>query len=330
MAGVLKKFTRGEVIIAEGSVGTNVYIVRSGRVEVFKNSTSGALQLATLGSNEVFGEMSLIDERFSRRAASVRAIEDSEIIILDREGFENYIKGASTGISNLIKRLSSRLRETNDIISHAGLDPQNLPKAIKLTQADNGEGRLTDDQLAESVDAAVNLQLLPKKFLKGQTLIRENAEAMSLFLLRSGTVRVFKTVAGEEVEIDDLTVNEVFGEISAFDEGVRFFTVKALDDGEAVVFSKKQMDEMLRKAPLELFLILDCIVMKLKRISLRFLESLETDVLRKRDLAAKDEEILRLTREKEELTVQTEQLQDKVEQLSSQIKKLQPQQQSGN
>ncbi len=326
MAGVLKKFTRGEVIIAEGSVGTNVYIVRSGRVEVFKNSSTGALQLATLGANEVFGEMSQIDERFSRRTASVRAIEDCEIIILDREGFDNYLKGTSAGISNLIKRLSNRLRETNDIISHAGLDPRNLPKAIKLTKADNGEGRLTDDQLAESVNAAVDLQLLPKKFSKGQTLIRENAEAMSLFMLKSGTVRVFKTVAGEEVEIDDLTVNEVFGEISAFDEGVRFFTVKALDDGEAVVFSKRQMDEMLRKAPLELFLILDCVVMKLKRTSLRYLESLEKEVIHKREITSKDEEISRLSSEKEELARQVKELTGKVEQLNDQIRKLQPQQ----
>ena len=137
-------------------------------------------------------------------------------------------------------------------------------------------------------------------------------------------MRVFKKVAGEEVEIDDLTVNEVFGEISAFDDGMRFFTVKALENGEAVVFSKKQMDEMLRKAPLELFLILDCIVGKLKRTSLRFLESLEQVVMQKRDIDARDKQIASLQAEKDNLTQQVEQLNDKVQQLSTQIKKLQP------
>jgi CRP-like cAMP-binding protein len=324
MAGVLKKFTHGEVIIAEGSVGVNVYIVRSGRVEVFKNSPGGAIQLATLGANEVFGEMSLIDERFSRRTASVRALEDSEIIILDREGFEAYLKGASTGISNLIKRLSNRLRETNDIISRAGFDVQNLPKAIKLTQANDGEGRLTDDQMAEAMDAAVDLQLLPKKFRKGQTLVREAAEAMSIFLLKSGSVRVYKNVAGAEVEIDDLTINEVFGEISAFDNGVRFFTVKALEDGEAVVFSKKQMDEMLRKAPLELYLILDCIVMKLKRTSLRFLETLEKEITLERDMGHKEQQLAAAKQENESLRKQTADLASQVEQLRRKLKKYEP------
>ncbi|OGG05388.1 MAG: hypothetical protein A3F83_15430 [Candidatus Glassbacteria bacterium RIFCSPLOWO2_12_FULL_58_11] len=270
MPGVLKTFNRGEVIIAEGTVGKSVYIVRSGKVEVFKNSPGGPVQLATLGVNEVFGEMSLIDDRFSRRTASVRAIEDSEIIILDRKGFDHYIQNASPGIFNIVKRMAKRLRETNDIISRAGGDLNNLPKALKMGQ--EGEGKLTFDQMSESVEAAVDLNLLPKKFKKDQVLIKENSDAMSLFLLKEGSVQVYKGTVDGEVEIDSLCANEVFGEISMFDEGKRFFTVKALEDGEAVVFSKKQMDEMLRKSPLELFLILECMTQKLKRSTLRFLE----------------------------------------------------------
>jgi CRP-like cAMP-binding protein len=109
---------------------------------------------------------------------------------------------------------------------------------------------------------------------------------MSLFLLKDGTVKVFKTVGGKEVEIDTLGTNEVIGEISMFEEGKRFFTVRALEDGEAVVFSKKQMDEMLRKAPLELFLILECMSQKLKRTTLSSLEKLEENEKLKEENAA--------------------------------------------
>jgi len=298
MAGVLKKFKKGEVIIAEGTVGKSLYIVRSGKVQVIKNSPTGPVQLAVLGPNEVFGEMSLIDERFSRRTASVRALEDSEIIILDSHGFENYLKKASPGISNLIKRLAKRLRETNDIISRAGVDLHNLPKATKASPDQDKEQKLTYDQLSESVEAAVNLNLLPKPFKKDQILIKENASAMSLFLLKGGTVKVFKNVGDKEVEIDQLCINEIFGEISMFDEGKRFFTVKAVEDGEAVVFSKKQMDEMLRKAPLELFLIMECMSQKLKRTTLRFLEQyVENDKL-KAEINKLKEELKQLKEEK--------------------------------
>ena len=245
MPGLLKKYSRGEVIIAEGTVGKSLYIVRSGRVEVFKSTPNGPMQLATLGPNEVFGEMSLIDDRFSHRTASVRSIEDTEIFILDRKSFDNYLQQASPGIFNLIKRLAKRLRETNDIISKAGVGLHNLPKAVKMDEGKKGEPKLTYDQMVESVEAAVELNLLPKKFKKDQVLIKENAEAMSLFLIKHGTVKVFKTVGGKEVEIDTLCTNEAIGEISMFEEGKRFFTAQAIEDGEALVFSKKQMDEML-------------------------------------------------------------------------------------
>ncbi|HUU30219.1 MAG TPA: cyclic nucleotide-binding domain-containing protein [archaeon] len=276
MPGVLKKFKKGDVIIAEGTTGKFLYIIESGKVEVTKESPTGPLQLATLGPNEVFGEMSLIDDRFSRRTATVRAIEDSQVIVLDRRGFDSYINQASPGIFNLIKRLSKRLRETNDIITRAGGDVHNLPKALKTKPVTGDkEQKLTFDQMAESVEAAVDLNLMPKKFKKDQLLIRENADAMSLFLIRDGAVKIFKKLGDQEVEIDTLCASEVFGEISMFGDGKRFVTAKAIEDGEAVVFSKKQMDEMLRKAPLELFLIMECMTQKLKRITLRFLEQMD-------------------------------------------------------
>lgn len=275
MAGVLKKFKSGEVIIAEGTVGKALYIIHSGKVEVTKSSKSGPVQLAALGPNEVFGEMSLIDDLYSHRTATVRALQDSEIIILDRKGFDAYLSQTSPGILNLIQRLSKRLRETNEIISRLGRSQQTQPKAPVLKDPSDSKEKLTYDQLVESVEAAVDLNLLPKKFKKDQVLIKENAEAMSLFLLKKGSVRVFKNLQGKEVEVDTLCANEVFGEIGMFDNSRRFATVKAAEDGEVVVFSKKQMDEMLRKAPLELFMIMEGMAQKVKRTTEHFLEKLE-------------------------------------------------------
>ena len=275
MPGVRKKFIKGEVIIAEGTEGKTLFMIRSGKIEVSKQSKEGPVRLATLGPNEVFGEMSLIDERFSKRTATVRALEDTEVMILDRKGFDKYLEQVPPGVYNLIKRLSNRLRQTNDLIGKAGGDIAQMPKAFKIRekkQKTEGE-KLTLDQVTESVEAAVDLYLLPKKFKKNQVLIKEDAEAMSVFLLKSGSVLVSKKLDGQDVEIDRLCINETFGETSMFDEsGRRFTSVTALDDGEVVVFSKKDMDEMLRKAPLELMLIMECLSQKLKRSILRNLE----------------------------------------------------------
>jgi len=276
--GVQKKFIKGQVIIGEGTEGKTIFLIRSGKVEVSKQSKERPVRLATLGPNEVFGEMSLIDDRFSKRTATVRALEDTVLMILDRKGFDRYIKQLPAGIHNLIKRLATRLRETNDLISKVGADPENLPRALKSDDSAEKDKELTLDEVTESVEAAVDLNLLPKKFKKGQVLVREGVQAMSVFMLRSGSVLVSKKLDGKEVEIDRLCANEIFGETSMFDEsGKRFTTITSLDDGEAVVFSKKEMDEMLRKAPLELMLIMECMSQKLKRSILRNLELIKTN-----------------------------------------------------
>ena len=140
---------------------------------------------------------------------------------------------------------------------------------------------------------------------------------MSLFLLKSGSVRVFKRTGNGEMAVDDLCANEVFGEISMFDDGIRFFSVKSLEDGEAVVFSKKQMDEMLRKAPLELFLVLECITQKLKRTSLRFIEQYEETQKMKTELG-------KLTSQLKQLETETGSLRKKVVEQEARIKKLSP------
>ncbi|MEA2063903.1 MAG: cyclic nucleotide-binding domain-containing protein, partial [Gemmatimonadota bacterium] len=104
MPGIQKIFIKGEHIIAEGSEGKSLYIIRSGRVEVYKQAKGKNVRLATLGPDEVFGEMSLIDNRYSKRTASVRALEDTKVVILDRKAFDEYMEQIPPGVYNLIQR----------------------------------------------------------------------------------------------------------------------------------------------------------------------------------------------------------------------------------
>jgi CRP/FNR family transcriptional regulator, cyclic AMP receptor protein len=280
MPGIQKKYTKGQVVISEGTEGKTVFLIRSGKVEVSKQSKNGPIRLAVLGQGEFFGELSLIDDLYSKRTATVRALENTELMILDRKGFDKYLEGVPPGVYSLIKRLSKRLRDTDELISKAGGDSKDMPRALKVGDQAHEEDGITYDQVTESVEAAVDLNLLPKKFKKGQVLVKEGAEAMSVFLLKSGSVLVSKKLSGKDLEIDRLCLNETFGETSMFDEqGRRFTTVTALDEGEVVVFSNKDMDEMLRKAPLELILIMECLSEKYKRGVSRYLDLLKDNQL---------------------------------------------------
>src|SRR5947209_13952661 len=73
-------YTKGDVIIVEGSHTSEVYALTRGSVEVYRQGPPER-RLAVLCSPNIFGEMALITEQ--PRSASVRALEDIEVSILD-------------------------------------------------------------------------------------------------------------------------------------------------------------------------------------------------------------------------------------------------------
>jgi NADH dehydrogenase len=77
----------GEIVIAKHEVGRELYIVRSGEVDVFQPAENGAAEVpvATLGVGEVFGEKALLDD--APRGASVRARTAVEVLVISRDDF---------------------------------------------------------------------------------------------------------------------------------------------------------------------------------------------------------------------------------------------------
>ena len=74
------KLSEGEALFKEGDQGDCAYIVLSGEFEVHKQNNGEIITLATLGFNQVIGEMALISP--GARTATVVAKEDSEVLLL--------------------------------------------------------------------------------------------------------------------------------------------------------------------------------------------------------------------------------------------------------
>jgi len=71
-----------EIVVREGEKTRNVFVVKSGRVEVAKMDTGAReRRLAVLEPGAVFGEISYILD--SPRSATVRALEASELLCVD-------------------------------------------------------------------------------------------------------------------------------------------------------------------------------------------------------------------------------------------------------
>jgi len=111
-----RRVTAGETIFEEGELGDSVYVIAQGEVEVVRKDTQGKPQLiATLGAQQFFGEMSLIDKEY--RSATVRAKSDCELLHLTAENLTTFRKQHRDGftfvIINIARMLSARLREAN-------------------------------------------------------------------------------------------------------------------------------------------------------------------------------------------------------------------------
>ncbi|HYH66294.1 MAG TPA: glucose-6-phosphate dehydrogenase [Urbifossiella sp.] len=77
----------GEVLVREGEVGTEMYVVGRGRVEVFDRAGK---VLTTRGEGEVFGELSLLHHR--PRTASVRAVTPCDLFVLHKADFDRVLR----------------------------------------------------------------------------------------------------------------------------------------------------------------------------------------------------------------------------------------------
>jgi predicted MFS family arabinose efflux permease len=96
----------GSIIIREGETGDRYYVVASGRVEVLV----GGRPVRQLSKGEGFGEIALLRE--VPRTATVRAIQDVELLTLGRDLFLEAVTGhpQSTAAAEVVisQRLSTR------------------------------------------------------------------------------------------------------------------------------------------------------------------------------------------------------------------------------
>lgn len=112
----LLKFVAGETVFEEGEVGSGLFVMTSGEVEVSHRSPDGVQhQITSFGPPEFFGEMSLIDIEY--RSATVRARTDAEMLHLTAEDLTDFRKDNKDGFTlvviNIARVLADRLRRAN-------------------------------------------------------------------------------------------------------------------------------------------------------------------------------------------------------------------------
>lgn len=111
----LLAFQPGQSVFEFGDPGHAMYIVRSGDVEIYvKNDQGEKIVLEVSRPGDIFGEISLLDD--GTRTASVMAVTDVQVLRLDREHFEDYVRLYPPAALNLLSVVARRLRKSDELI----------------------------------------------------------------------------------------------------------------------------------------------------------------------------------------------------------------------
>jgi CRP-like cAMP-binding protein len=109
------KVGQGSVVFSENSPGDAMYVISSGSVKIYKTINAERVDLAILRKNSFFGEMSLL--LGEARTATAEAMEDTELLALDKESLLGKLKTDSVFAERMLLVLAKRLKEADDIIS---------------------------------------------------------------------------------------------------------------------------------------------------------------------------------------------------------------------
>ena len=106
---LIVKRKKGELIYREGDLGSEMFVVQSGSVLIFREFNDTRQELAIMEKGDFFGEFALLEGL--PRTACAEAVENSELIEINSTTFDKMIRGNIEIAVRMLRKLSNRLQE---------------------------------------------------------------------------------------------------------------------------------------------------------------------------------------------------------------------------
>ena len=95
----------GRILIEEGTLGREFFLIASGTATVRRNGR----KVATLGAGQHFGELALLDRR--PRTATVVSESEMDLLVLGQREFNGLLETTPSLSRKLMSAMATRLRE---------------------------------------------------------------------------------------------------------------------------------------------------------------------------------------------------------------------------
>ena len=108
-----KLYQDGEYIVTQGEEGNTMFVVLSGKLQVFGEQDGHEIPFAVLERGDFFGEMALF-EKGAQRSSTVRALGDAQVMTLDKRTLLRRINEDPLFALQIIETLCQRLRKISN------------------------------------------------------------------------------------------------------------------------------------------------------------------------------------------------------------------------
>ncbi|MBI3735198.1 cyclic nucleotide-binding domain-containing protein [Candidatus Sumerlaeota bacterium] len=239
----------GDIIFKEGEPAASLYSIIKGKIQIYRDTVLGEVELAQMGAGEVFGEMGLLVN--SGRTAAARVIEPALLFEIPNNIIEVMRQTCPPEsvlklLENLVCILSERLRRQGDLNEHLpdstawkdeGLIAEESSTAIKLLERSAPSG-------------LISRFTLRKKLQPGEILCSEGEESDGFYFLRRGEMEILKKQAdGSERSVAIITAPTVTGELGFFSGQKRAATIRAVTECTVTHFSGSQFNKLKKSDP---------------------------------------------------------------------------------
>lgn len=151
-------FLPGDFIFKKDDIGTDMYIVNEGKVQVFADR-EGKQLLVTLGKRSVFGEISVLLDSSKRRTASIRSVGYSTLFRLKKTDLLDILSNYPEAYLNLKRKANELIRKRNKPVKPAS------PAGSELFDSIRAESVIKNPEEKKNklADAVVQLIQLKRK-----------------------------------------------------------------------------------------------------------------------------------------------------------------------
>jgi cGMP-dependent protein kinase 2 len=212
-----RAYRAGEIVFERNATGSSLFGIAEGEVLVEVDPGNPAVTVA-LGQGTIFGEVGLISGR--RRGATIRAARDCVLVEISR-----------TAALKLMSAVPPAAREITRITTE-----RSLLQIFKsgLTAAD-----LIDVIASAKVETV----------RAGQAIIKEGESGDDIFIIRSGSMVVEKTIGGKPVFLNYVPAGSYVGEMAVIDGGPRVATVRAAIKSDVIRLAGEPFRALLAARP---------------------------------------------------------------------------------